>query len=89
MVGFVVGCAVVAALVVAGTNLATVATTKDAIVDTETAAAFGADAIVVLGASVFADGTPSGILQDRLDDGIALYRAGAAPKMIMRCRTTR
>ena len=33
MVGFVVGCAVVAALVVAGTNLATVATTKDAIVD--------------------------------------------------------
>ncbi len=83
MVGFVVGCAVVAALVVAGTNLATVATTKDAIVDTETAAAFGADAIVVLGASVFADGTPSGILQDRLDDGIALYRAGAAPKMIM------
>ena len=38
---------------------------------------------MVLGASVFADGTPSGILQDRLDDGIALYRAGAAPKMIM------
>lgn len=73
MVGFVVGFVVVAALIVAGTNLATVATTKDAIVDTETAAAFGADAIVVLGASVFADGTPSGILQDRLDDGIALY----------------
>ena len=83
MVGFVVGFVVVAALIVAGTNLATVATTKDAIVDTETAAAFGADAIVVLGASVFADGTPSGILQDRLDDGIALYFAGAAPKIIM------
>lgn len=83
MVGFVIGCAVVATLVVAGTNLVTVATTRDAIVDTETAAAFGADAIVVLGASVFTDGTPSGILQDRLDDGIALYRAGAAPKMIM------
>ena len=79
MVGFVIGCAVVATLVVAGTNLATVATTRDAIVDTETAATFGADAVVVLGASVFADGTPSGILQDRLDDGIALYRAGAAP----------
>ncbi len=42
-----------------------------------------ADAIVVLGASVFADGTPSGILQDRLDDGIALYFAGVAPKLIM------
>ena len=83
MVWLVVGCAIVAALVVAGTNVATIVTTKDAIVDTETAAAFDADAIVVLGASVFADGTPSGILQDRLDDGIELYRAGAAPKIIM------
>ena len=35
------------------------------------------------GASVYSDGTPSGILQDRLDDGIALYFAGAAPKIIM------
>lgn len=83
MVGFVIGCAVVATLVVAGTNLATVATTRDAIVDTETAATFGADAVVVLGASVFADGTPSGILRDRLDDGIALYKEGVAPKLIM------
>ena len=47
------------------------------------AVGFDADAIVVLGASVFADGTPSGILQDRLDDGIALYKAGVAPKLIM------
>ena len=37
----------------------------------------------MLGASVHPDGTPSGILQDRLDDGIALYFAGAAPKIIM------
>ena len=37
----------------------------------------------MLGASVLADGSPSGILQDRLDDGIALYFAGAAPKIIM------
>ena len=48
----------------------------------ELAQAF-ADAIVVLGASVFADGTPSGILRDRLDDGIALYKEGVAPKLIM------
>ena len=44
---------------------------------------YDADAIVVLGASVFADGTPSGILRDRLDDGIALYKEGVAPKLIM------
>ncbi len=83
MFGFVIGCVVVAVLIVVGTNLATIVTTKDDIVDANTAATYGADAVVVLGASVFADGTPSNILQDRLDDGIALYQAGAAPKIIM------
>lgn len=70
-------------LVFAGTNAAAILTTQDDIVDQQTAAAFDADAIIVLGASVYPDGTPSGILQDRLDDGIALYFAGAAPKIIM------
>ncbi|MEA5019699.1 MAG: ElyC/SanA/YdcF family protein [Gordonibacter sp.] len=83
MFGFVIGCVLVAVLIVVGTNLATIVTTKDDIVDANTAATYGADAVVVLGASVFADGTPSNILQDRLDDGIALYQAGAAPKIIM------
>ncbi len=81
-VGLVAGCAAVAALVVAGTNAAVVLTAKDLIVEADEVP-FEADAIVVLGASVFADGTPSGILQDRLDDGIALYFSGAAPKIIM------
>ena len=79
MLGVLLGCV----LVVAATNAVTVLATKDRIVSAEAAASFGADAIVVLGASVYADGTPSGILQDRLDDGIALYFAGAAPKIIM------
>ena len=70
-------------LVFAGTNAAAILTTQDDIVDQQAAASFDADAIVVLGASVRPDGTPSGILQDRLDDGIALYFAGAAPKIIM------
>ena len=83
MLGVLLGCALAVALVVAGTNAAVVLTSKDRIVGTEEAAAFRADAIVVLGASVYADGTPSSILQDRLDDGIALYFAGAAPKIIM------
>lgn len=67
----------------AGTNAAAILTTQDDIVDQQAAASFDADAIIVLGASVYPDGTPSGILQDRLDDGIALYFAGAAPKIIM------
>lgn len=70
-------------LVFAGTNAAAILTTQDDIVDQQPAAPFDADAIIVLGASVYPDGTPSGILQDRLDDGIALYFAGAAPKIIM------
>lgn len=70
-------------LVFTGTNAAAILTTQDDIVDQQAAASFDADAIIVLGASVHPDGTPSGILQDRLDDGIALYFAGAAPKIIM------
>lgn len=83
VVGLVAGCVVLAALVVAGTNVAVVTSAKPTIVDVNEAAAFDADAIVVLGASVLADGTPSPILQDRLDAAIELYLAGAAPKLIM------
>lgn len=69
--------------VFAVTNVVTIVGAKGSIVSAEEASISSADAIVVLGASVYADGTPSGILQDRLDDGIALYFAGVAPKIIM------
>lgn len=77
--------AVVVAIVAvfAVTNVVAIAGSKGSIATSEEANIQSADAIVVLGASVFADGTPSGILQDRLDDGIALYFAGVAPKLIM------
>lgn len=79
----VVGCAVAVVLVVAATNAAVVLSTRDSVVSESEAAAFQGDAIVVLGASVLPSGQPSKILQDRLDDGVALYFAGAAPKIIM------
>ena len=41
------------------------------------------ECILVLGASVLPDGSPSDMLRDRLDVGIALYRAGAAPKLLL------
>lgn len=41
-----------------------------------------ADAILVLGASVYANGTPSDILADRLEVAADLYFAGAAPAVI-------
>ena len=73
MLGLMLGCMLVVVAVFAATNVATIATTKDRIVEPQAAVGFDADAIVVLGASVFADGTPSGILPDRL----------VAPKLIM------
>lgn len=42
-----------------------------------------ADCILILGAQVKPDGTPSTMLKDRLDKGIELYNAGAAPKILM------
>lgn len=83
MLGLALGCMLVVVAVFAATNVATIVTTKDRIVEPQAAEGYNADAIVVLGASVYADGTPSSILQDRLDDGIELYKAGVAPKLIM------
>ena len=41
------------------------------------------DCILVLGCGIRDDGTPSAMLRDRLIQGIALYKAGAAPKLLM------
>lgn len=42
-----------------------------------------ADCILILGAKVKKDGSPSYMLKDRLDLGIALYQEGAAPKLLL------
>ena len=41
------------------------------------------DCIIVLGAAVQPDGTPSTILADRIQVGVDLYHAGVAPKILM------
>ncbi|MBQ4101321.1 MAG: YdcF family protein [Oscillospiraceae bacterium] len=41
------------------------------------------DCILVLGCGIREDGTPSAMLQDRLDVGIALYQAGVSDKLLM------
>ena len=41
------------------------------------------DAIVVLGAGLRHDGTPSNMLEDRLKGAIELYKKGVAPKIIL------
>lgn len=42
-----------------------------------------ADVLVVLGAAVRVDGTPSAALRTRLDHAVQLYQEGLAPKIIM------
>ena len=39
--------------------------------------------ILVLGAGLKSDGTPSPMLKDRLDTGISLYKKGVAPKLLL------
>jgi vancomycin permeability regulator SanA len=42
-----------------------------------------ADCVIVPGAQVFADGTPSQMLQDRLDVALAYYRSGRADRILV------
>ncbi len=75
--------AAAAILCAAGINAAMVAKTGSRITDPEGVTMRDADCILVLGAGVRADGTPSHMLTDRLIVGIKLYRQGAAPKLLM------
>ncbi|QHI71220.1 SanA/YdcF family protein [Aminipila terrae] len=42
-----------------------------------------ADCILILGAGLKRDGTPNHMLEDRLETGLALYKAGVAPKLLL------
>ena len=82
-VKLVVGLLLAAVLVVGVTNAVTIGTTRDDVHVIADLTDYDADAVVVLGASVHADGTPSPMLQHRLDTAWALYDAGAADAIIV------
>lgn len=72
------------AIIIASVNLYVVFGTKDRIYDKEEISDFSdIDCIIVLGCHVKGDGVPGRMLTDRLDAGIALYKAGVAPKLLM------
>ena len=73
----------VCAALVFGVNAVVVASASGDLVDEAQAGDGQADCIMVLGAEVKPDGTPSKMLKDRLDKAIELYRSGAAPKLLM------
>jgi len=71
-------------LVLLMVNLYVIGSTKDDILSFAEVKKGQADCIIVLGAGVSIDtGYPSYMLRDRLDKGVELYKAGAAPKMLM------
>lgn len=75
----------IALLTLLTVNLLMWLTVRNRIVDVDNAAALEEefDCILVLGAGVKADGTPSSMLEDRLEIGIELYFAGASDRMLM------
>jgi SanA protein len=62
---------------------------EDRIISSNEAVNLNADCILVLGAGVRADGTPSPMLKDRLLQGIALYEMGASDRLLMSGDNTR
>ena len=66
-----------------GPDLLIVAAGQKRIVSPEEAADFGADCILVLGAGLLPDGSPSLMLSERIQTGVDLYEAGVAPKLLM------
>ena len=67
-----------------GANALVVGSTSQRILSIEDAALLeDVDCILVLGCLVKSNGVPSDMLHDRLAQGVALYLAGAAPKLLM------
>ena len=73
-----------AGVIVLTINAHVVSSARSAILSPEEAAAKeNIDCILVLGCRVYEDGSLSHMLQDRLQRGLELYLAGAAPKLLM------
>lgn len=80
----IAGLAFLAGAIVFTINAHMVSSTRSAILSPEEAAAKeGINCILVLGCRVYEDGSLSHMLQDRLQRGLELYLAGAAPKLLM------
>ncbi len=64
-------------------NLYVKVSVKDKIITEEKAASIDADCILVLGAGVWNNGNPSAMLEDRLLQGVKLYKNGASDRLLM------
>jgi vancomycin permeability regulator SanA len=69
--------------IIIGANVLMVQKYKDKILTQDECGGMEADCIMILGAMVYADGTPCHMLEDRLQQGIDLYIAGASNRLLM------
>jgi len=72
-----------AVLMPLATSYYVMASTENRIITLDEAADLNADTILVLGARVWDNGQPSGILKDRINTGVDLYEAGASERLLM------
>ena len=72
-----------AVILTAAMNAYVVFSTRDKIMAVQDAGSLGTECVMVLGAGLRRDGTPSAMLADRLSIGIDMYYVGAAPKLLM------
>lgn len=80
---FIISLIVLLSIMTLVINVHIIKVTKDYIITEDEAINNKYDCIVVLGASVKADGTPSKMLEDRLEKGLILYFAKASNKLLM------
>ena len=82
--GTLLGLGLLVMALVLGINAHVLRSTRDSILLPEDAASMeNVDCILVLGCRVYEDGTPSHMLEDRLQQGVELFLNGAAPKLLM------
>jgi len=72
-----------AAALIFSINLLVTTTGKNTLVSQEELLGTQSDCILIFGAGVLSNGTPSPMLRDRLLTGIACYQAGLAPKIVV------
>ena len=82
LIGIILCLTLLGSLAVAGINIY-MYTDGSRRLRTEADSFENADCILVLGCKVHPDGRLSHMLEDRLKRGVALYKAGAAPKLLM------
>jgi len=78
---FILGALAVAAVFILSACVK--ASAKDKILTADNAASVKADCILILGAGVYSDNSPSPMLEDRLSQGVALYENGASDRLLM------